>query len=297
METLSDREARLRGLRTQLRDLQVAELQERPDDASRRRGWRLAAAGALLALLAALAAAATDAMQLALGLGAGALLLGVVALYSRTGVREPAREDAAAPGAVARLRSQVAQSGRALGLGDRPSDAELNALEARLTTERGERAACDGTEEQLREMERRLAAAGARVTSLEEAALLARDDAAREQAAWAAWTTSRELPEISPEGILELFDDVHQARAAHDVLTKTKAEIAAIAAERAGWNTAACIALAAADADSRRLRLQRPDRSRTGDARRCSCPTRGGARSRRRLRATSARRPLGARRS
>ena len=249
LETLSDREARLRGLRTQLRDLQVAELQEQPDDASRRRGRRLAAAGTLLTLLAALAAAATDALQLALGLGAGALLLGIVALYGRTGVRERARQDAAAPGAVARLRSQVARSGQALGLGDRPSDADLNALEARLTTERGERAACDGTEEQLREMERRLASAGARVRTLEEAALLARDDAAREQAAWAAWTTLRELPEISPEGILELFDDVHQARAAHDLLTKAQAEIAAMAAERSGWNAAARIALAAADAD------------------------------------------------
>ena len=116
LETLSDREARLRGLRTQLRDLQVAEeeLQEQPDDASRRRGRRLAAAGALLTLLAALAAAATDALQLALGLGAGALLLGIVALYGRTGVRERARQDAAAPGAVARLRSQVARSGQAL---------------------------------------------------------------------------------------------------------------------------------------------------------------------------------------
>ena len=248
MEALSDREARLRGLRTQLRDLQVAEFQERPDDASMRRGRRLAAAGALLALVAALAAAATGAAQLALGLGAGALLLAVVAVYSRVGARGPGRGDAATPGAIARLRSQVAQSGRALGLNDRPSDAELNALEARLATERGERAACDGTEDQLRELERKLAMAGARVTSLQEAALLARGAAAREQAAWAAWATSRELPEISPEGILELLEDVRQARAVHDVLTKTKAEIAAIAAERASWNAAGCSALAAADA-------------------------------------------------
>lgn len=250
VETLNDRGARLRGLRTQLRDLQVAELQERPDDTSMRRGRRVAAAGAILALVAALAAAAMGAEQLALGLIAGALLMGGVALYrflsARGLARERARGDAATPGAVARLRSQVAQSARALGLDDRPSDAELNALEARLTTERGERVACDGTEDQLRALERKLAMAGARVTSLEEAALLARGDAAREQAAWAAWTTSRELPEISPEGILELLEDVRQARAAHDVLTKTQAEIAAIAAERAGWNAAAGRALAGA---------------------------------------------------
>jgi uncharacterized protein YhaN len=245
-ETLSDREARLRGLRTQLRDLQVAELRERPDDASQRRGWRLAAAGALLALVAALAAAAMGAAQLALGLGAGALLLGVVALLGRTGARRPAREDAGAPGVVTRLRSQVSQSGGALGLGDHLSDAELNALEARLTAERGERVACDGTEEQLHEMERKLATAATRLASLESVAVTARELAVREQTAWATWTTSRGLPEISPEGILELLEDVRQARAAHEVLARAQADIATITAERAAWNAGATIALAAA---------------------------------------------------
>ena len=244
IETLGEREVLVRSLRAQLRDLQMAELQVRAGHGTHTGVWRLAAVSALVALAAALVAAAADAAQLALGLAAGAALLGLVAVLARaTTGRAGGGDPTGAAGGIERLRTEVAQTSRRLGLGDDPSEAGLNELEARLSSARDQRVACDGTEAQLRQIARRRALAQGRVAESSRAAEDAESEAEAQRAAWADWAASRDLPDVSPEGMLDLFVEVGQARAAHQSRTKAETVIAAIESERTNWTQEAEAAL------------------------------------------------------
>ncbi len=250
-ETLGERETALRALRSNLRDLLMAELQVAPDGSALHRVWLYAAMGALAALLGAVAATFAGATQLAVGLAVGTALLTLVAVVARTGARRPRQAGGAGTGAtVERLRAEVADAAGRLGLDDRPSEAELNALEARLSAARAERVTCDGTEEQLKQLAAKLQTLRARAVNLAAVAATAREQDAAEQAAWGEWLVERKLPHLSPEGVLELFEHVRLARAAHAALTKAKADLAALDADRSSWDAGAVAALAGVGTDA-----------------------------------------------
>lgn len=247
IETLGEREVLVRTLRAQLRDLQMAELQVSAGHGSYAGVWRLAAVGALVALALTLVAAAADAAQLALGLAAGAALLVLVAVLARAATGRTGSSDTlGGAGGIERLRTEVAQISRRLDLGDDPSEAAVNELEARLSRARDQRVACDGTEAQLRQMAKRRALAQGRVAELSRMAEDAKSEAAAQRADWADWAASRDLPGVSPEGMLDLFVEVGQARAAHQFRARAQTAIAAIEGERTIWAQEAEAALVGA---------------------------------------------------
>ncbi len=241
---LTEREVVLRSLRSQLRDLQAAERQDQPRRSAPRRLWLMAAIAALLALAAAVAAAVAGAPQLALGLSAGAVLLGVVAALVFHATKAARIPDSS--GTLGTLRSEVAAGACALGLNERPSEGELNALEAQLSRDRSERIGCDGTRAQLRQMEAKLSSMRARLALLAEEAQAARAAAAAEATAWDEWLATRGLPRLTPDGVLELFEGVRLARDAHASLQKASNAIAGVESEREAWSGDTVAALRAA---------------------------------------------------
>lgn len=234
---LDQREAALRGLRTQVRDLQMAELRASPTIKQPRfAAWH----GALLAALALVAVAAvarvSGAPQLSLGLAVGAVVLLLVALAAWLLARRAGIGGDSGADALARMRAQVAADSRRCGLNKSPSDVELSTLEMRLAATRAQRITCDGSEAQIRQIEAKLATMRGQIERAATETVAARDGAEDKRAAWTRWLAARDLPPLSPEGALELFDEVHQARAAHQTLTQAEAEMNRIEAERAAWS-------------------------------------------------------------
>ena len=245
-EFLSRRESALRALRSQIRDLQMAELQDAMRrESTRAPGWRAPAAAATGLLVAAAIAAATGRLQLTAGLAAGGAILLAVALVQGFRSR-PGHNDgvSGSPDALARLRDEVAEGSRELGLLARPSESDLNSLDAELDEMRGRRIVCDGSEAQVREIEAKLEAAQRQLTRATAETMSARTRATAEEEAWREWLTARDLPAVSPEGLLEVLDEVRQARRAIESLTRAVSGISQVERQRTEWDQDASAVLA-----------------------------------------------------
>jgi uncharacterized protein YhaN len=244
---LSAREAGLRGLRAQIKDLQMAELSAQSNAPPRTwSGARLALGGAVVLLLASAAAGLGGASQLAVGLAVGAVALLAIALLGRPFRGADSRPgDSPSADALSRQRAQVTEESARLGFSAVPADAELSAAEARVSTARGARIACDGTEKQLRELEARIHSAERQLDTATKTADKARRELDALRAGWTHWLTERDLPAISPEGTIQFFDEVRSTRLTKQALEEAEAEIARIETERAEWSGAARAALVA----------------------------------------------------
>jgi uncharacterized protein YhaN len=239
--SLSDSEAALRGLRTQLHELRMAEFQAaQPQRRERRRLGRPALVAAAIIVAAAIGAALLGWVELALGLGLGSLVTLLIAMLDHRGAA--AGEDDQ-PRPLDRLRAEIASSAALLDLPERPTEADVSALEARLADRRAQRVACDGTERQVGELALKVDHARSRAARLEQAATVARDERQDATAIWSGWVKQRGLPAASPDCILEILDHADAARSIRQSLEKARRRIEAIQVERHGWTEDARTAL------------------------------------------------------
>jgi uncharacterized protein YhaN len=248
------REALVRGLRTDLTQLRMAEIQA-PDVMAPNRSVVLGAG--ILAGVSAVGTAITLALglrQASLGLAIATLLLtafaAIAAIGARGGKRAPAPAAADAAddphgrrGSIGRLRDQVSRTAGELGLSREPSMAELDALEAALRREQARLTDRQAAQVRVDELQKRIVEAGdkaARATKYLNETLAARDDAS---AQWAAWCRARDLDDLAPAAVLDTLTVVGEARTTDGRLTAALAERDAIVAQRAAWELAAREAL------------------------------------------------------
>ena len=247
LNTTTGKEVVLRGLRSRLRELELAELQSTAQE-SRSSVWLALAVAAILSLVGALVAMFADTIQLAGGFAIAALALAGSAFALRRATHHADPDTAAGRDALERLRSDVTTTGAALGLSPRPTAAELDSLETTLSRERDQRLACDGTQAQVEEIERKLVQGRTRLERLVAAQAAAQSDMDRCEAQWTSWTHSRELPAVTPEGALELLDSAHRARSAAQLQERADHAIAIVRDERRQWDLVAGSALGSAAA-------------------------------------------------
>ena len=216
VEAIDLRERQLRGLREDVNQLRLIELQA-PKKAPPSRSL-LAIALAGLAGIGAIGSLIAGHDQLAIGLFVAVALL-VAASVSRVARRgaPSASGDAAktsGPGVIERMQAGISQTATALGIPPSPSTSDMDVCEASLKTERTQRSAWDAIQNWVTDLDVKLEDARRLAGVAAEAAEAATKESTLVSEGWQTWLSRHELPQLSPAGVLDLLKALESVRAA-----------------------------------------------------------------------------------